>query len=314
MNLAATLATSEQRATFLQAAKLTLFSSLPARCWVDEGNISVDRGWIGHILGCRTDARAHWADEQHQLGLVKRNNLVVLSAIDAFSTLEEALAILEPLPFELCALGSVFFDEWIEADYEPWGFSRGHISHGWGCLFRGVGHDRLVSRRWLEFGPWRLIKLANDTSFVQFHDLAITDPAEAHEQAKVGHERMGISQTGGFIQQIERWMFENLRFLYFPNTRVCEILVPFGETVSQWKMQSACIMRLQHRLARPAVDPIERVAYVFLEEENARAHLHELWLRELECWVVDGKGKRRLDQDYHPVPQPPDWVRRLDAR
>jgi hypothetical protein len=55
------------------------------------------------------------------------------------------------------------------------------------------------------------------------------------------------------------------------------------------------------------------VAYVFVDEADARAHLHELWLRELECWLVDDKGKRRLDLDYHPVPNPPGWVKRLDA-
>ena len=53
--------------------------------------------------------------------------------------------------------------------------------------------------------------------------------------------------------------------------------------------------------------------FVFVHEGQARAHLHELWLRELECWVHDARGLRRLDADYHPTPTPPDWARRLDA-
>jgi len=43
------------------------------------------------------------------------------------------------------------------------------------------------------------------------------------------------------------------------------------------------------------------------------ASLHELWLRELQCWYVDERGKHRLDVDYHPTPQPPAWVANLKA-
>jgi hypothetical protein len=53
---------------------------------------------------------------------------------------------------------------------------------------------------------------------------------------------------------------------------------------------------------------------VFLEEQNAERHLHELWLRELECRAVVGGREVRLDTDYHPAPDKPEWVRRLEER
>jgi len=42
------------------------------------------------------------------------------------------------------------------------------------------------------------------------------------------------------------------------------------------------------------------VSFVFLEPERGLAHLHELWLRDLECWVVRGGRRERLDDAYHP--------------
>ena len=203
---------------------------------------------------------------------------------------------------------------WIAADYPRTGFGRSTITHGWGCMFRGAGHDRLASRRWLDFGPWRVLRRPDDTTFIQFHDLAITDPAEAYEQAKAGHARMGISPTGGYIA----WHMQGLlkgagQGLYTASERLLEVVVGPGNTVTQAEMLCNAALRLHHRSA-PTSTPVERVAYVFVNEPDARAHLHELWLRELECWVVDDKGKRRLDLDYHPVPDPPAWVKRLDGR
>jgi hypothetical protein len=209
----------------------------------------------------------------------------------------------------------VWFDEWLAADYERWGFDRSHIDNGWACAFRGAGHNRLVSRRWLDFGPWRVIRRPNDTTFIQFHDLAITDPAEAYEQAKAGLERMGNSAIGGHIGFYKEKLVAaaGKGGLYHADQHLLEMVVAPGNQVTPSHMAQSCALRLHHQETRPA-GRIDRIAYVFLDETDARAHLHELWLRELECWVADGVGKRRLDADYHPVPTPPDWVRRLDGR
>jgi hypothetical protein len=288
-------------------------NSLPEKVVQGFDKVPIDDKWSNVLMAATTSTVAFWPNRRLQISHTPRSNLVVFGIPDAFSTIDEALAILEPLPFEVCGLGSVFFDEWIKADFERWSFSRSHIDHGWACAFRGAGHDRLVSRRWLDFGPWRVIRRPNDTTFIQFHDLAITGPTEAYEQAKIGHERMGCSDTGGFIQQIEDWMLADVRGLYFAEDRKLEVIVPAHEAVSQSRMANACTLRLHHRLTRPAHQLIERVAFVFFDEADARAHLHELWLRELECWHVDGSGKHRLDLDYHPTPNPPEWVKRLEV-
>lgn len=80
------------------------------------------------------------------------------------------------------------------------------------------------------------------------------------------------------------------------------------------RMRDACAVRHQHQVERPAEKPIDQVAYVFLDESDARAHLHELWLRDLEVWLVDGAGKRRLDLAYQPVSVRLPWVENLDDR
>jgi hypothetical protein len=289
--------------------------SPPLSLWIDDEEHQASSEWK-LLVSAAKSSWARWNDsgakQFHHLSIKPGSELVTFSVPDGFSTFDQALEILEPIPFELCALGAAFFDEWIAADYRRWGFGRSMIDHGWGCLFRGAGHDRLVSRRWLDFGPWRVLRRPNDTTFIQFHDLAITDPAEAYEQAKVGHERMGNAAAGGYIP----WHIDGLlkgagQGIYTPEERLLEVVVGFGNEVKQSEMLCNAALRLHHRTARTST-PVERVAYVFVDEPDARAHLHELWLRELECWVVDDKGKRRLDLDYHPVPDPPAWVKRLD--
>jgi len=294
----------------------------PTTVWV--GNDEVDErelpDWRARLLSTPKRSLALWKDAEwnalQSLSISPSSEITTFTCPGAFADLRQAVALLEPLPFELCTLGSIYFDQWLAASYPDWDFGRLHVRLGWGCAFRGAGHDRLVSRRWLDFGPWRVIRRPDDTTFIQFHDLAITDPAEAYEQAKSGHERMGISPSGGYIA----WHYENLLTgaaevsgLYESATRTLEIVVGPGNQVSQGQMICQCARRLQHRLTKPANDRIDHVAYVFMDRGDAEAHLHELWLRELQCWYVDERGKHRLDDDYHPTPRPPAWVASLKA-
>jgi hypothetical protein len=313
-NLTATMSGPLAKTGMSLLSAMPPYSALPAKVHVDDEDRLRDTSWPASILNARFHGHAYWQDREQQVGYSPKSDLLVFSIPDGFSTLDEALAILEPLPFEVCILGAVFFDEWIKAEHKRWGIGRSHLDHGWACAFRGAGHDRLVSRRWLDFGPWRVIRRPNDTTFIQFHDLAITDQAEAYEQAKAGHERMGNSKIGGYIA----WHLDALvrsagKGLYTEATRLLEVVVPPGDVVDQGAMLGNAGLRL-HRRLNHLPNPIERIAYIFLDEADARAHLHELWLRELECWLVDGNGKRRLDLDYHPVPNPPDWVKRLDSK
>jgi hypothetical protein len=93
-----------------------------------------------------------------------------------------------------------------------------------------------------------------------------------------------------------------------------EIVVGPGNAVEEREMLLACAERLHHNLTQPKSNRIRHIAYVFMDRADAEAHLHQLWLREIQCWYVDGKGKHRLDAGYKPTPNPPDWVKRLNAR
>lgn len=277
--------------------------------------------WPALLPTARNNAFVFWEEEKKEIPkqIVYRPNSEVVTLVlpNCFSTLDEALRWVEPLPFTLAAFGSPFDDAWHESKRQLWSFGRSAIQHGWGCAFRGAGHDRLVSRRWLDFGPWRVIRRPNDTTFIQFHDLSITDPAEAYAQAAPGHERMGISASGGYIAWHMNGLLEGankISRLYDPETKLRKILVPPGVEVTQGQMICQCAERLHHRLTQPAVDRIDNVAYIFVDKADAEAHLHELWLRELQCWYLDERGEHRLDADYHPVPNPPAWVRALDGR
>lgn len=317
MKLSASLSGPNPLSLLLATSKIPAFSSfLPTKLEVDDEEPPITGDWVQELNRARNDSCAYWENRKKQIELRPKSDLVTFAIPDGLSDLASALSVLEPLPFELAILGAPFSSEWIEADYERWGVGRSTVDHGWGCIFRGKGHDRLVSRRWLDFGPWRVLRRPNDTTVIQFHDLAITDPAEAYEQAKAGHERMGNSPIGGYIA----WHLEGLlkglgKALYLEDSRTRQIIVSPGESVSQGDMLCNAALRLHHRLHRPAFQPVERISYLFIDINDAIAHLHELWLRELECWSINPKGERvRLDLDYHPTPNPPDWVKRLDGR
>jgi hypothetical protein len=129
--------------------------ALPAEVRVEYEKCAVTGDWHKALMEARRHAGAYWSDHEQQVLYQPKSEMVLFSLPNAFSSIEEALTVLEPLPFEICSLGAAFFDEWIAADYPRWGFDRSMIDLGWGCAFRGAGHDRLASRRWLDFGPWR---------------------------------------------------------------------------------------------------------------------------------------------------------------
>jgi hypothetical protein len=313
--LFASLTSSQARLLVQRAACLTGFmGALPTRLVVDGKRSTPTSQWKEELGAAETNSRVYWHDARQQLGILPRSDLVVLGLLDAFESDADVRSMLEPLPFEICTLGSVFWDEWIAAGYRRWALGRSHLDHGWGCVFRGPGHDRLMSRRWLDFGPWRAVRRPNDTTFVQFHDLAITDPAEAYAQAAPGHQRIGIDPIGGFIQGIDLDVIAQVRGLYRAETHTLEVDVAQGASVSQQDMRVACGLRLHDRLTHPAVERVDHIAYVFMDKGDATAHLHELWLRELECWYIDERGKHRLDAEYHPTPVPPAWVKALDGK
>lgn len=223
------------------------------------------------------------------------------------------LALLADLPFTICSAAPLH-EEWygaLRGEYEALTLGDLHWPHGWGCLFRGEGHDRLVSRRWLDYGPWRLLRGANDTSLVQFHDLDL-DAAAALAQARPAHERMGYSDVGGYIQNNFTYSHD-LKGLYYAAERKMIAAVPYGERVTQRQMLDACAARFYQALG--AERPLDNVVYTFVDDDVAREHLHELWLRGLECRAFVKGVEGRLDDTYRPPPpEKPEWVVRLEER
>lgn len=288
--------------------------------WVtlsDGDEIPATPDWRNQCLRHGDECAAFWKDADYNtlagFSYLPRSELVLFT-LPRPRTEAEQRAALERLPFELAALTSPCWSEWVATKKQRWGFARTHVDHGWACAFRGSGHDRLVSRRWLDFGPWRVVRLPDDTTFIQFHDLAITDPEEAYAQAAPGHQRMGIDPSGGFIQGIDPEVLDEVGGVFIPSTRTLEIPIAPRIEVTQQDMLMACAVRLYHKLHVPASKRIERIAYVFIDRRDAEAHLHELWLREIECWYMDESGRHRIDADYHPTPNPPAWVKALEQR
>jgi len=191
-------------------------------------------------------------------------------------------------------------------------FSGGHYLHGFACAFKGsAGHRRLAHRRWLEHGPWRLIRnQALDLSIVQFHELEA--PVElAVVQAAPGHARLGATWESAFLPPNRR-PSELEPSLYDAATCTSIVVVPPGRPVSARMMCEAAAVKAN----QPYPDVVvEQVAFVFLDEQEARQHLHDLWLRGLEVRAMGSMGETRLDVDYDAEPPPkPDWVKREQDR
>ncbi|MER6101628.1 hypothetical protein ABT115_04585 [Streptomyces sp. NPDC001832] len=224
---------------------------------------------------------------------------LVAASFDFPEGRERLVELLSQLPFSVASFRTLH-PEWYTRD-SPYRdvdvptFGQNHFPHGWACAFRGDGHRSLVSRRWLDHGPWQVVHGANDTTLVQFHDLGV-DAETALSQAKPAHRRMGITDEGGFLQT--PYFYEHdISGLYGDDEHDLRIVV-IGRTVSALEMRDACAARRNDALGPER--PIETIAYVFPEPAEAHAHLPRLWPYELECWtIVDGR-EVRLDTEEPP--------------
>jgi hypothetical protein len=209
------------------------------------------------------------------------------------------LEFLAPLPFELAVLRGLQ-DYWIENDYFSPAIGSDHDLLGWGIVFKGEGHDHsIVSRRWLDHGPFRTLRGPNDTTLAQFHDLDADGPTSL-EQATPAHEWI----VAGFLRPKHRYS-QDVEGVYTKADGLLRIIVNDRE-ISDEELLDACAARRDGR--NDAAKPIKNIAYIFVDEKQARANLERLWLRELECRVADGKGERRLDADYKPRIKKPSWA------
>jgi hypothetical protein len=192
--------------------------------------------------------------------------------------LPDLVSELAVIPFEVATFPS-YGDVWAaEHHYRAPSFGGGHGPHGWACAFRGPGHARLVSRRWLDQPCWEL-RADADISFVRFHDPA-AGPAAALAAARPGHERMGITHIGGYLQSPP--VPVEVPGLYDPGARRFTVVV-LDREVPQPELLDACQLR------RRQVEPIDELRYVFADPGQAHRMLHELWLREITCVaLIDG--------------------------
>jgi hypothetical protein len=191
---------------------------------------------------------------------------------------------------------------WADEYFAP-AISGYHALLGWGMIFKGAGHERSVaSRRWLEHGPFRTLKGPHDTTLVQFHDLAADGPTSL-AQARPAHKWM----VAGFLRPKHRYQHD-IAGVYTREDRLLRVVVN-DRPIDDVELLDACAARRDGR-DDPA-RPIGNVAYVFVDGAAATPRLDALWLRELECRVVEGSGERRLDVDHRPSLSKLAWVEQL---
>jgi hypothetical protein len=253
-----------------------------------------------------------WGNEDIDDRISFNLKLAVGVTLENFDPLKSKLTtIFKKINFEVITIGNVY-SEWSNIDREIFGFGDRHGVLGMGCAFRGAGHTRVVSRRALEYGPW-LVKRdeALDITYIQFHDLD-ADANTALEQALPGHALMADPYEGIFIQTGYQILDEKFRPLYEADTKTIKIIV-HGREVTKAEMLDACATRRWQLLGDNK--PVERAAFMFMTEDEARDNLFELWLRELECWAIIKGVETRLDLDYTPPPLvKPQWVLDVEAR
>jgi hypothetical protein len=208
------------------------------------------------------------------------------------------------LPCTLVAV-SWIHREWRDDERRPpnRNLGEGHYVYGPFVGFKGPGHDRLLSRRWLRHaGPWRLHTAPNDVSLLQLHDLA-ADASTALAQFIPCQERLGPSDTGG-LASLDFKRKLKLDVQYSGRDRKASIVVAKREVTPREMLEAA---RLRGSAVLGDDAPVDAVAFVYLDEAQARRDLHELWLRGLECWAYLDGVETRLDEAYAPPAAKPGW-------
>lgn len=206
------------------------------------------------------------------------------------------LELVATMPFDVAVVPPLA--SWA-ASYVPPAIGLDGATLGWGLMVKGGGHDRwIASRRWLEYGPYRVVYGPHDTTLVQFHDGSATI-----EQARAGHDWI----AAGLLRPRHGYQ-QPIRGEYVVRDGILRVLAGSREVTGCELLDAAAARRDRH--ADPE-RPVRNIAYVFEDESRARACLDALWLLELECHVrVDGK-LRRLDQTYFRRHEQPSWVQQL---
>lgn len=221
------------------------------------------------------------------------------------------LELVAPWSFELAVMPLI--RSWMDDYFAP-AISADHALLGWGMIVKGAGHEHsLVSRRWLEHGPYALHRGANDMTFIQFHQLDADEPKNGLEldaislgQARASHDWL----LAGFLRPKHRYQHD-IRGVYAKEDGILRVLVNDRE-VSDEELTDACAARRDGR--DDPERPIRNIAYVFVERRAAQARLDALWLRGLECRTVEDGAEVRLDEGHQVARRSPAWVTELEQR
>ena len=271
--------------------------------WIDEILPKYERGVV-----------AYWGYGrigEYEKGFIDYNpkEKIVMLKISEFELADprSVIEMLAPLPWTAATFAKLTREGGWRKSRAP-SLENSHFQLGWACAFKGEGHNHLVSRRWLEYHPWRLIRdEENDISFVQFHDLD-ADPATALEQAKPGHRAMSMYGVGGYIGKTHPFS-NDLRGVYLRGDRNLRVVIPAGKEITYSQMSDYCAARHFQAFSEGEIDLL---SFVFIVADEAQAYIHDLWLREIEVSGFTPKGEEiRLDEGYQPDYEPPQWVKKL---
>ena len=271
--------------------------------WIDKWITKSEYGFSAYWGSIFKHEKFINYDNKEQTIKLKISNFELVNA-------QSVMEILIFLPLTIASFRRIYREGgWKK--YRAPNFGSFHFPHGWACAFKGEGHNHLVSRRWLEYHPWHLIRdEENDISFVQFHDLD-AEPAEALEQAKEGHRAMSMYGVGGYIGKTHPFS-NDLRGVYLPDERNLRVVIPARKEITYSEMSDYCAARHFQAFSEGEIDLL---SFVFIEGKEAQPYIKDLWLREIEVSGFTPKGKEiRLDEDYQPDYQPPQWVKKLQQQ
>jgi len=257
--------------------------------------LPIKESWRAHLLESNADGlSASWGDHQR---ISRDKKAVGVSLPNVRLDPREIMEFFSSIPFEVCVMSPLDGHCWMDNYFAP-AISAYHALLGWGAILKGAGHARFMSsRRWIDHGPWRVFRGPEDTTFIQFHELDIEAEASL-PQARAAHDWM----IRGYLRP-DHPFEHDISGIYTAEDKLLRIVVPDRE-VTDRELHDACVAR---RNGRDDPDkPIENIAYIFMEESAARAHLDMLWLRGLECRTIREGREIRLDE-HHSIERKVGW-------
>lgn len=280
-----TFAGAEPRAVVERAlAAGFLPDSAPGTVKIDGAKASTDRP-VAELVDTVDDLAVSWGEEARLQRNRARDRLYLHRSRYEVSA-EALVELLRDMPFEACTTSTLDPTWW-----------QGHDSiHGWAFALKGAGH-RLVSRRVVDRGPWRLHRDGDLTVF-QFHDLGV-DEATALAQAAPGHALLAPMWLGGHYAG-QSWAFKSNAYDYKPQfyereTQTSVLLFHEGEAPRR-TIGIAAGSRIHQLFA----EQVSQVRFVYMDEESARKQLETLWLYAIESYAMTYSGETRIDTDYVP--------------